>query len=47
MNERLLILTPDVPQAQRLGETRVKLANVLGLVLGGGVAIALIALLTG
>jgi hypothetical protein len=47
MDERLLILAPDVPQAKRLGEARVKLANALGLVVGGGVAIALIALLTG
>jgi hypothetical protein len=47
MNERLLILSPDLPQVKRLGEARVKLANMLGLVVGGGVAIALIALLIG
>jgi hypothetical protein len=47
MNERLLILAPDLPQRKRLGEVRVGLANVLGLVFGGGVAIALITLLTG
>jgi hypothetical protein len=45
MDERLLILSPDLPQVKRLGETWIKFANVLGLVVGGGVAIALIALL--
>jgi hypothetical protein len=47
MDERLLILAPDLPQRKRLGETRVGLANVVGLLVGGGVAVALIELLTG
>ena len=47
MNERLLILAPDLPQRKRLGDTRVGLANVLGLVVGCSIAILLIVLLTG
>jgi hypothetical protein len=47
MDERLLILAPDLPQRKRLGDALVGLANALGLVVGGAIAIALIALLTG
>jgi hypothetical protein len=47
MDERLLILAPDLPQRKRLGEARVGLANVVGLLVGGGVSIVLIELLTG
>ena len=47
MYERLLILEPDSTQVRRLGEARVTLANLAGLMLGLAVAIALIALLTG
>jgi hypothetical protein len=47
MDERLLILAPDLPQRKRLGEARVGLANAVGLLVGGGVAIVLIELLTG
>ena len=46
MYERLLILEPDAAQANRLGATWVTIANAVGLVLGGGVAVALIAALT-
>jgi len=47
MYERLLILEPDSRQVSRLGESRVKLANLAGLLLGLAVALALIAILTG
>jgi hypothetical protein len=47
MYERLLILEPDSAQARRLGGAWVTVANVVGLALGGGVAAALIAALTG
>lgn len=47
MHERLLILEPDRWQASRLGGAWVTVANVVGLALGGGVAVALIAALTG
>ena len=47
MYERLLILEPDQAQARRLGSAWVMAANAIGLALGGGVAIALIAALTG
>lgn len=47
MHERLLILEPDAAQANRLGGVWVAAANIAGLALGGGVAAALIAALTG
>jgi hypothetical protein len=47
MYERLLILEPDRAQAKRLGITRVMVANAIGLALGAGVAVLLIAALTG
>jgi hypothetical protein len=47
MHERLLILAPDAAQASRLGKAWVTVANVLGLAVGGGVAVALITALTG
>ena len=47
MYERLLILEPDKGQARRLGLTWVTVANAVGLVLGGGVAVALLAALLG
>jgi hypothetical protein len=47
MYERLLILEPDSAQASRLGGAWVTAANVIGLVVGGGIAAALIAALAG
>ena len=46
MYERLLILEPDSAQAKRLGGW-VTIANVVGLALGGAVAVVLIAMLAG
>jgi hypothetical protein len=46
MYERLLILEPDRAQAKRLGGW-VMVANAIGLAIGGGVAVALIAALLG
>lgn len=45
MHERLLILAPDQGMAKRLGNGWVTLANLLGLALGGLVAVVLIAAL--
>jgi len=47
MHERLLILDAEPNQAWRLGRSWVTVANVAGLVLGAGVAVALITVLTG
>ncbi|MGI9020828.1 MAG: hypothetical protein ACR2G3_08990 [Solirubrobacterales bacterium] len=47
MYERLLIVEPDDAQADRLGGAWITVANAVGLALGGGVAVALIAALTG
>jgi hypothetical protein len=47
MYERLLILEPDNAQARRLGGRWVTVANAVGLVLGGGVAVALLIALAG
>ena len=47
MYERLLILEPDNAQARRLGGAWITLANLVGLALGVGVAVALITALTG
>ncbi len=47
MYEHLLILEPDSAQADRLGGAWVTVANLAGLLLGGGAAAALLAVLTG
>lgn len=45
MDGRLLILAPDSWMAKRLGNGWVTIANLVGLALGGAVAIVLIAAL--
>jgi hypothetical protein len=47
MDQRLLILAPDSGMTRRLGSRWVTLANLIGLALGGVVAVLLIAALVG